>query len=130
MSVHDVGSSLTDIIGTPYRFPSHPPETFDCWSLVTYARKCMGLETKLIIDPKHFTPDTVLEAVQHEQSHGNWKPVRGEPQVADVVLFGMNHISLFTGNGVLHAYAPAKSVIFTRMDVLERRHPNFEVWRP
>lgn len=119
-----------DIIGAPYAFPPHPPETFDCWSLLVYVRDKLGLPTVVEVDPELYSSDTMQAAVEQERCNGRWQPVEGLPCDGDAVLFTHDHIGVFLGSGVLHAHRPNKGVLFTKWAVVKRRWPLVEVWRP
>ena len=123
---------LDTIIGRPYAFPSYPPESFDCWTLLVYVRRLMGLRTEVQISPSRYTPETLRDAVCLEKCMGGWRPVHPEdrPLQGDAVLFTPEHIGVAMGTGVLHAFAPSRGVVFTKWPVVYRRWPNAEVWRP
>lgn len=124
-----IGLVLAEIVGTPYRFPPSPPKSFDCWSLVTYVREQLGLETKLDVDVSLYDLETMAEAVRSEKRSGGWKQVTS-PRDGDAILFTPSHIGVYMGSGVLHAHAPSSGVIFTKWSVAKRRWPQLEVWRP
>lgn len=122
---------MENLVGRPYAFPSFPPETFDCWSLLVYVRAQLGEVTPLSISPSRFNPETMRDAVEVEKGHGFWRRMKTEEvQNGDAVLFVPDHIGVFLGTGVLHAHAPSRSVVFTKWPVVLRRWSLVEVWRP
>lgn len=122
---------LQSIIGAPYAFPSHPPESFDCWTLLVYVRNLHGLRTEVEISPSRYTPETLRNAVTLEKCMGGWRRVSEDSMMdGDAVLFTPSHIGVSLGVGVLHAFAPSKGVLFTRWPVVKRRWPQLEVWHP
>lgn len=117
-----------DIVGRPYAFPSDPPRTFDCWTLLLWVRSQMGLETPVDLDPGEYDPETLEGAVRRERPL--WHRVTGPPADGDAVLFTAKHIGVVAGDGVLHAHAPSRGVVHTRWEVVRRRWPTAEILRP
>lgn len=130
MSEQLTREALRDIVGAPYVFPPDPPRTFDCWTLLVYVRQLLGLETKVEIDPSLYDLTNMDEAVAEERCNGRWQPVSGRPRDGDAVLFAKDHIGVVMGTVVLHAHAPSRSVLATKLEVVKRRWPLMEVWRP
>lgn len=127
MSAH---AALRDIVGKPYVYPPDPPRTFDCWTLLVYVRELLGLETRVEIDISRYTQDTMDKAIAEERCNGRWQPVSGRPRDGDAVLFASDHIGVVMGSVVLHAHGPSRSVLATKLEVVRRKWPLMEVWRP
>ncbi len=122
-------NNLDNIVGAPYLFPPNPPESFDCWTLLVYVREQLGLDTPVHLDVEDYSLHNMAEAVALEKASGDWKQV-DTPQDGDAVLFSPDHIGVSMGPGVLHAHAPSKTVVYTRWNVVRRRWPLAEVFRP
>ncbi len=118
---------LDNIVGAPYEFPPDPPRSFDCWALLVYVREQLGLDTPVDIDPERFSQETLNDAIDAEKHR--WTLV-SPPEDGDAVVFSPRHIGVAMGAGVLHAHRHARSVVYTRWQVVRRRWPRVEVRRP
>lgn len=119
--------NLHALVGRPYAFPSHPPETFDCWSLVKYARAQAGLPSPLPYDDQEAwcTPDAIGRAVL--LARPAWKILQGPTHMAMAVM-DRHHVGVVLGRGVLHALARNSSVVWTSHGAVVRRWPEVEWW--
>lgn len=113
-------------LGTPYAFPSNPPESFDCWTLLVYLREQLGLDTP-VMSP-HWTPETLNGAIEGELCSGRWKPVT-EAVDGDVVLFSPVHVGALLRGVVVHA-VPSTGVLYSALAVARRRFPDLGIYRP
>jgi cell wall-associated NlpC family hydrolase len=116
------------LVGKPYAFPSHPPESFDCWTLVKYVRELVILPCPLPFrdDEAWCTPAGMARALAEARPH--WKPRIGGPERGDMAVFNNEHVGVFWDGGVLHALAHNASVVWTSGPVLRRAFPKIEWW--
>ena len=115
-------------IGTPYAWPSDPPATYDCWTLVQAAREALGLATPLPIDPADFAPRTVHEAAARVLCGPGWEEA-SQPQNGDVVLFCPSHVGVWLQGRVMHTTS-ASGVQTPSWAAVRRRYPGAKVLRP
>lgn len=115
------------LVGRPYAFPSHPPETFDCWSLVRYVREQMGLRCPLPFNDAAAwcVPENIRVAV--ERARPSWSVVPVPSDLAMAVM-SRHHVGIVFGRGVLHALARHATVVWTGQTAILRRWPDTEWW--
>ena len=115
-------------LGTPYAFPSCPPATFDCWTLVEHLRGQMGLLTPPVA--AGWTPETFPAAVEAEQ--GAWRRVEeGEGiQPGDVVLFNARHVGVLVDRDTVAHATPESGVVYSPLRAIRRRFPGWGCYRP
>jgi hypothetical protein len=115
------------LVGRPYAFPCHPPESFDCWRLVRYVRMLRGMESPLPFDDgaDWCRPQALPLAVQ--RARGSWR-VLPEPQELAMAVLDSSHVGVVVQGGVLHALASHQGVLWTKMAVVRRRWPKVEWW--
>lgn len=117
-----------ELVGRPYRFPSSPPASFDCWSLARHVRAaCFGLADGVAADGA--TPADFQDLARR------YRPAWTEtatPADGDLALIEDRHCGVVMLGGVLHCSAEAGAVRFVRLDVLKRAFPavRFLRWPP
>lgn len=115
------------LVGRPYEFPSSPPVSFDCWSLVKYIRGNLDLPCPLPFD------DTAPWCVPGNLAMGTeaarplWK-LHGTPEQFDMAVLEPAHVGVVLGDGVLHALARNGSVVWTTFAVIRRHWPKAQWW--
>lgn len=116
-----------DLVGRPYAFPSTPPETFDCWTLVKFVRQQMGLACPLPFDDEEAwcVPGNLDQATARARTC--WTPLPAPAPFVMAVL-EPSHVGVVLGSGVLHAASRHASVVWTTMAVIRRRWPKAEWW--
>jgi hypothetical protein len=112
-------------IGTPYAYPSTPPESYDCWTLVEHVRAALGLATPLAVDAANFDPESLDVAVAAELGANRWCEV-GAPHDGAVVVFHAGHVGVWVQCRVLHAVAGV-GVMVSRWPTVLRRFPGARV---
>lgn len=117
------------LVGKPYAWPSKPPESFDCWTLVEHCRHLLGRASPIAVEWATGGHERAVAAIMATRDAGTWRRV-AEGALGDLVLLSHDHVGLFLPSGVLHAYRPAHSVICTRWRVVARTWPEHSVWRP
>lgn len=115
------------LVGRPYKFPSSPPESFDCWTLVKYIRAQKGLSSPLPFDDQEewCVPGALARAVG--QARPVWQVLKA-PQDFCMAVLEPGHVGIYYQGGVMHALARNFSVIWTRDPVVKRVWPNVEWW--
>lgn len=111
-------------VGVPYAFPSDPPRTFDCWTLMTYLRGQLGLWTPSV--DASWRPESIAAAIEHEKPR--WQQVTGVLD-GDAVLMHDEHIGLYLKGFVAHA-TPSTGVLYTPVRTILRRFPATRYFRP
>ncbi len=111
-------------LGTPYAFPSDPPRSYDCWTLMTYLRAQIGLWTPPV--DACWAPETIAEAIAKERER--WEQV-AEPSVGDAVLMNDEHIGVYLGVSIAHATL-STGVLYTPVRAARRRFPGMRHFRP
>lgn len=115
------------LLGKPYAFPSKPPESFDCWTLVKYLRAQQGLPCPLPFkDTEEWcVPGGIAMAVEYARGH--WRQVP-QPKPYDMAVLCREHVGIVLPGGVLHAFQRNSSVVYTTFPVIRRVWPNAEWW--
>jgi len=115
------------LVGRPYGFPSHPPETFDCWTLVKHVRGSMGLPCPLPFgDTEEWcVPGNLARATSAARPMWHTRPY---PIEGDMAVLEPAHVGVFLANGVLHALSRNSSVVWTSLPVIRRVWPKAEWW--
>lgn len=115
------------LVGRPYRFPSEPPLSFDCWTLVKFVREQMGLRNPLPFDDGEAwcQPGNLMLATARARCCWSQRP---EPQPFDMAVLEPSHVGVVIGSGVLHALSRHASVVWTTMPAVRRRWPRTEWW--
>lgn len=115
------------LVGRPYAFPSSPPETFDCWSLVKYVRMLRGLASPLPFDDREAwcLPHNLPLAVA--RARGWWRALPA-PEESAMAVLELGHVGVVVDGGVLHAMARNASVVWTPMPAVRRFWPEAEWW--
>jgi hypothetical protein len=115
------------LVGRPYAFPCQPPESFDCWQLVRYARMLRGLDSPLPFDDREgwCTPQALPLALQ--RARGTWRALPAPAECCMAVL-DPSHVGVVVGDGVLHALASHRGVLWTKLGIVRRRWPKVEWW--
>lgn len=115
------------LVGRPYAFPSRPPHTFDCWSLVKHVRQGEGLACPLPFDDgaPWCVPGNLAEA--YTRARPLWR-LRGAPEPFAVAVLEPAHVGIVLAGGVLHALSANASVVWTTLAVIRRRWPKTEWW--
>ena len=115
-------------VGTPYAFPSDPPNTFDCWTLLTDLRQQMGLKTPLA--GPGWAPESFGEHVATEIASGHWRRLEAfsDARDGDAVLFNAKHVGTLVGRVIAHA-THSTGVVYTTQSAVRRRFPRCEVYR-
>ena len=112
-------------VGAPYAYPSRPPETFDCWSLVVHVRAAVGLRTPLSVSESDFDPRNFGQAVARELVDGDWVDT-SKPTDGDLVVFSSQHVGVWFGGRVVHAASSCGVQVATWRSV-RRRYPGAHV---
>lgn len=122
-----MGSRWFSLVGRPYAFPSAPPGSFDCWTLVKYVRACEGLACPLPFDDRApwCIPGNLARAT--EAARSMWR-VRAPGRDLDMVVLEPAHVGLALDGGVLHALARNSGVVWTSPAALRRHWPRAEWW--
>lgn len=115
------------LVGRPYAFPSHPPETFDCWSLVKYVRMLRGLSSPLPFSDREMwcVPGNLHLATA--RARGFWRTLPAPEENAMAVL-EPGHVGVVVDGGVLHAMSRNSSVVWTTLPAVRRVWPGAEWW--
>ena len=115
------------LVGCPYAFPSAPPKTFDCWSLVKYVRECEGLPCPLPFDDKEdwCVPGNLMQATARARACWTRLP---KPEPFVMAVLEPSHVGIVIGGGVLHALSRNASVVWTTLAAIRRRWPQAEWW--
>ena len=116
-----------ELVGKPYKFPSEPPASFDCWTLVKHVRAAMGLPCPLPFDDQAewCVPGNLARAT--EAARPLWR-VRNPGCDFDMVVLEPAHVGIALSGGVLHALARNASVVWTSPPALRRHWPKAEWW--
>ena len=119
--------NIRSLVGTPYNFPSHPPHTFDCWSLVKYVRGLKGLECPLpFSDAEEWCmPVNMVPAIA--MARESWTTM-DEPVDFCMAVMERSHVGVVLDDGVLHALARNSTVVWTPMRAIHTRWPKTEWW--
>lgn len=115
------------LVGTPYEFPSNPPRSFDCWTLVKHVRAAEGLLCPLPFDDQEAwcVPGNLARATV--QARPLWRVLTGPINLCMAVLEPA-HVGIVLNGGVLHALARNSSVVWTTFAVVRRRWPQTQWW--
>lgn len=115
------------LVGRPYAFPSEPPMSFDCWSLVKHVRTEARLSCPLTFsdDEAWCTPDNIAAAIV--KVRGAWGRT-DTPRDLDMAVMDAHHVGVVYGRGVVHALARHTTVVWTSRAVILRLWPNTEWW--
>lgn len=115
------------LVGRPYAFPSAPPDTFDCWTLVRFVRGQLKLPCPLpFSDQEEWCVPGALDQAT-ARARPLWR-VRAVPSTYDMAVLEPAHVGVVLGDGVLHALSRNSSVVWTTMAAVRRRWPNAEWW--
>lgn len=122
-----MASPWFELVGIPYRFPSDPPRSFDCWTLVKHVRSAMGLPCPLPFDDAApwCVPGNLAQATA--QARALWHPRRPGSDF-DMVVLEPAHVGIALAGGVLHALARNAGVVWTSPAALRRHWPKAEWW--
>jgi hypothetical protein len=122
-----VPSAVRTLVGQPYAFPSFPPVSFDCWTLVKYVRELHSLPCPLPFNEKApwCVPEYMPSAIKLAAPH--WVIV-AEPAQMSMAVMERQHVGVVVDDGVLHALARNASVVWTPMKGILRKWPNTEWW--
>ena len=120
------------LVGTPYAFPSDPPHSFDCWSLVKHVRIKQGLPCPLPFrDSEEWcVPGNLERATMRARSLWQpmpWSMTRSPPAYAMAVL-SPSHVGVVVEDGVLHALCRNASVVWTPISAALKVWPETEWW--
>lgn len=115
------------LVGTPYAFPSHPPRSFDCWSLVKHVRLARGLTCPLPFsdDEAWCVPGQLHLATARARGLWNARPA---PEAFDMAVLEPAHVGVVVDGGVLHALSRNSSVVLTSFAMVRRVWPKAEWW--
>ncbi len=118
---------LLSLVGRPYAFPSDPPNSFDCWSLVKYVRTSRGLPCPLPFSDQEdwCVPGNLQLATA--RARGMWK-AKEHPEPFDMAVLEPAHVGVVLDGGVLHALSRNASVVFSSFAVIRRIWPKAEWW--
>jgi cell wall-associated NlpC family hydrolase len=116
------------LIGRPYAFPSNPPESFDCWTLVRHVRQMHGLPCPLPFDDGEDWCQPHALPLALDRARPGWR-VEPEPSRLAMAILPPDHVGVFVDGGVLHALARGATVVFTSMQIVRRRWPAVEWWQ-
>lgn len=116
------------LVGRPYAFPSEPPASFDCWSLVKHVRAAEGLPCPLPFDDhaEWCRPGNLARATS--EARALWR-VDGARSDFDMVVLEPAHVGVSLMGGVLHALARNSGVVWTSPAALRRHWPAAEWWK-
>jgi cell wall-associated NlpC family hydrolase len=119
---------MFDLVGLPYSFPSSPPESFDCWTLVKHARERLGLPSPLPFkdDEPWCVPANIERAIAKARVF--WTTRAGAPQDGDMAVMMASHVGLYWQGGVVHALASNATVVWSSDAVVRRLFPGTEWW--
>jgi cell wall-associated NlpC family hydrolase len=117
----------TSLVGVPYAFPSRPPESFDCWTLVRHVRERLGKDCPLPFrdDEPWCQPANIARAVA--RARPMWR-VLHQPIHGAMAVLRPDHVGVVLGPGVLHALARGASVVWTPLAGVRRMFPAVEWW--
>lgn len=118
---------LHQLVGRPYAFPSDPPRTFDCWTLVKHVRTTHGLLCPLpFSDTEEWCrPGNLARGTALARRCWNVEP---KPSHLAMAVLEDGHVGVVVGDGVLHALSRHTSVVWTRLPMILRRWPQAEWW--
>lgn len=116
-----------ELVGNPYRFPSDPPRTFDCWTLVKHVRTAEGLPCPLPFDDRApwCLPGNLAQATA--QARALWRIV-GAPTPFAMAVLEPAHVGVVIDGGVLHALARNSGVVWTTLAAVRRHWPQAQWW--
>lgn len=122
-----MASPWLELVGKPYKFPSDPPLTFDCWTLVKYVRTQAGLPCPLPFDDQEAwcAPGNLARAT--EAARPLWRSV-AKPQPLAMAVLEPAHVGVVLGDGVLHALSRRSAVVWTTLAVVRRQWPKAQWW--
>ena len=120
-------SRWLQLVGRPYRFPSEPPATFDCWSLVKHVRAAEGLPSPLPFDDKAPWCVPGNQARATALAAPLWKTNGAAVQFAMAVM-EPGHVGVVVDGGVLHALTRNASVVWTPLAAVRRQWPRTQWW--
>lgn len=83
-------TSIIELVGKPYAFPSKPPETFDCFSVTQYVRK------------RFYNKKTPIENATVQHDMGMYKELSA-PEEGCVVSMSDEHVGVKVGNNLITA---------------------------
>ena len=107
------------LVGTPCDEHPDPPRSFDCVTLVRFARVLLGLEK-----------NSAISRGAPIFGRGQKFECADTPQDGDV-LAADGHFGVYLANGMLHAYLTRRggSVVFWTWAQACRQFPELEPWR-
>lgn len=118
---------ILSLVGAPYAFPSDPPRSFDCWSLVKYVRQLRDLPCPLPFSDSETwcVPGNLHLATA--RARGLWT-AREAPRPYDMAVLEPAHVGVVVDGGVLHALSRNSSVVLTSFAMVRRAWPKAEWW--
>ena len=134
MSAEDVVFHARQCIDTPFLHQGRQPHVgLDCAGLVVHAFRSAGLP---VVDDSRY-PRSPEPGRMREVLAKTFYTVRGDWQSGDVLYFRIvhdpQHLAIWTGTGIIHAYLGAGRVTETGLDrrwkerlVARYRHPGID----
>jgi hypothetical protein len=122
-----MASPWFELVGKPYEFPSDPPRSFDCWTLVKHVRLAERLACPLPFDDREAwcVPGNLAHATALAASV--WR-TQGGPVPFAMAVLEPGHVGVVIDGGVLHALARNASVVWTTFAVVRRQWPQAQWW--
>lgn len=96
--------SWAHLIGCPLDDQPNPPQSFDCYTLVTYVRReFYGLDTPLVVPEEMVTIENLSMLLKLHLEKSVYVPTDA-PKLGDIVLFNEHHIGVVVDGGVLSTF--------------------------
>ena len=106
-----------DYIGLPWSPGATGPHAFDCWGLCIDWYQCnLGIDLPIfpIRTESVLNILSVMSGIKEQESSAKWKELSSPEEdciVAMALSSSFHHVGVYAENGVLHAYAPSKSIV-------------------
>ena len=120
-------AAIRALVGRPYAFPSNPPKTFDCWTLVRHVREYLGLPCPLPFSDTEAWCVPGNLALATSRARGLWRACP-HPETGMMAVLEPAHVGVVIDDGVLHALCRNATVVWTRHQAIRRVWPQTEWW--
>lgn len=127
---------ISNIVGKPWLSKANGPDAFDCWGVVEYVYKLLGIDLGFKFDFDHENHELVSICMEM-QSKNNEKYIVKDPQDYDIVMMyekgRPTHVGLYIDRKVLHAIKGrdtlAGGVCLHNMLTINRMFSKIELYR-